>query len=433
MVTLPRRRFMQGSALAAALAAAAACSSGSDGSGSSGGSGGEVAFEGTGPITWVQGKDNSGGMVQKRIDEWNELYPDEKVTLIELSAEADQQRQSMVQNAQTNSEAYDVISVDNVWVSEFAANQWIVELPADELKNDDIIQPVWDTGVYMDRFYAMPFATDAPVMFYRKDLLEEAGVEVPTTWEEVTAAVDAVRALPGHENIGGFGGQWAKYEGLTCNISEFIHTAGGAFYDDEGNLVINTPETVAGVKAAIDAFSGDYIPTKALEWMEEDGRNAFESDSLLFYRQWPYQYANNLENLGTDKFDVAALPTIGGNAFVPTLGGHNCAITTNCQNKATALKFIKWFTSEDSERYALDTQTLAPILGSLYEDEEMLEKFPYLPILKDSLDAAKGRPQAVAYGDVTAAIQDAVYPELQKGGSAEDAVAALESRLKDLA
>ena len=426
MATLPRRRFMQGSTLAIALACAAACSKGDSGSSS----GEPVVFEGTGPITWVQGKDNSGGKVQARIDEWNKLYPDEEITLIELSAEADQQRNDFINNAQTNSKAYDVISVDNIWVSEFAANQWIVELPAEELKNEDVIQAVWDTGVYRDKFYAMPFATDAPVMFYRKDLLEQAGVKVPTTWEEVKAAVDAVRKLSGYESIGGFGGQWAKYEGLTCNISEYIHTAGGAFYDDQGGLLLNSPESIAGMTNAVNGFKDGYIPKEALEWKEEDGRSAFESGKLLFYRQWPYQYANNLENLGADKFDVAALPSIDGKEFVPTLGGHNCGITKNCKNKATALKFVKWFTSEESERYALDTQTLAPILGSLYEDAEMLEKFPYLPILKASLDRAKGRPHAVSYGDVTAAIQDATYPAIKGESTAEEAIKTMETTLQ---
>ena len=70
-------------------------------------------------------------------------------------------------------------------MAEFAANQWILELPMDELKNDDIIESVWNTGIYRDKLFAVPFATDAPVMFYRKDFLEEAGVKVPTTWDEV--------------------------------------------------------------------------------------------------------------------------------------------------------------------------------------------------------------------------------------------------------
>ena len=426
--SLPRRRFIQGSALAAALGAAAACSRGD-----SGGGGTTADFSGTGQIAYAQGKDFSAGMVQAHLDEWNEQNPDEQVTLIELSESADQQRQSLINNAQTQSDAYDVISVDVVWVAEFAANQWVLELPIDDLTNDDIIQPVWDAGCYMDRLFAMPYVTDAPLMYYRKDFLAEAGVtEVPTTWDGIKSAVDAVRALPGHESIGGFGGQFAKYEGLTCCAAEFIHTAGGDFFDDQNQVIVNSPESVKGLQNLMDGFKDGYIPGDAREWKEEDSRNAFEDGNLVFQRQWPFQYANNLENLGEDKFGVAALPSIDGKSYVPTLGGHYCGVSAFSKNKATALKFIQWWTAKESEQYRLDKQANAPILGSLYEDAEMIQKYPYLPTLRASLDAAEARPKAVAYGDVTAAIQDAIYPAIQQQTTAEQAITGLEEALKNL-
>ena len=426
--SLPRRRFIQGSALVAALGAAAACSRGD-----SGGGGTTADFSGTGQIAYAQGKDFSAGMVQAHLDEWNEQNPDEQVTLIELSESADQQRQSLINNAQTQSDAYDVISVDVVWVAEFAANQWVLELPIDDLTNDDIIQPVWDAGCYMDRLFAMPYVTDAPLMYYRKDFLAEAGVtEVPTTWDGIKSAVDAVRALPGHESIGGFGGQFAKYEGLTCCAAEFIHTAGGDFFDDQNQVIVNSPESVKGLQNLMDGFKDGYIPGDAREWKEEDSRNAFEDGNLVFQRQWPFQYANNLENLGEDKFGVAALPSIDGKSYVPTLGGHYCGVSAFSKNKATALKFIQWWTAKESEQYRLDKQANAPILGSLYEDAEMIQKYPYLPTLRASLDAAEARPKAVAYGDVTAAIQDAIYPAIQQQTTAEQAITGLEEALKNL-
>ena len=426
--SLPRRRFIQGSALAAALGAAAACSRGD-----SGGGGTTADFSGTGQIAYAQGKDFSAGMVQAHLDEWNEQNPDEQVTLIELSESADQQRQSLINNAQTQSDAYDVISVDVVWVAEFAANQWVLELPIDDLTNDDIIQPVWDAGCYMDRLFAMPYVTDAPLMYYRKDFLAEAGVtEVPTTWDGIKSAVDAVRALPGHESIGGFGGQFAKYEGLTCCAAEFIHTAGGDFFDDQNQVIVNSPESVKGLQNLMDGFKDGYIPGDAREWKEEDSRNAFEDGNLVFQRQWPFQYANNLENLGEDKFGVAALPSIDGKSYVPTLGGHYCGVSAFSKNKATALKFIQWWTAKESQQYRLDKQANAPILGSLYEDAEMIQKYPYLPTLRASLDAAEARPKAVAYGDVTAAIQDAIYPAIQQQTTAEQAITGLEEALKNL-
>lgn len=179
----------------------------------------------TSPVAWVQ----------KRLDEWNAKYPKEKVSLIELSSEADQQRQSLINAAQTNSAAYDVIGLDLVWVAEFAANRWIVEIPSDT-KPVGVIDSVWETGSYRGKQYAVPYATDAPIMYYRKDFLEQAKVEIPKTWEDVKKATEAVRKLPGMQNIGGFGGQWAKYEGLTCNIAEFINTCGGAIVDDSGKV-----------------------------------------------------------------------------------------------------------------------------------------------------------------------------------------------------
>lgn len=82
------------------------------------------------------------------------------------------------------------------------------------------------------------------------------------------------------------------------------------------------------------------------------------------------------------------MPSIDGKAYTPTLGGHNCAITTNCKNKATALKFVKWWTSKESEQYNLEKQSNAPIYGELYTKDENVKKLPYLPTLKASLDAA---------------------------------------------
>ncbi len=57
---------------------------------------------------------------------------------------------------------------------------------------------------------------------------------------------------------------------------------------------------------------------------------------------------------------------------------------------------------------------------SLYSDPELIKKFPYMPILKKSIETAKPRPIAVKYGDVTLAIQDAAYSALQ-GQTAPDA------------
>ena len=115
-----------------------------------------------------------------------------------------------------------------------------------------------------------------------------------------------------------------------------------------------------------------------------------------------------------------------------SLGGHNVAISSFCKNKATAYDFIKWFTSEEIGKRMLTEQTLAPIYTALYEDPELIDQYPYLPALKGSIESAAPRPQVVNYGDVSAAIQDAVFPVLQRQATPEQALKDLSAKLTEL-
>lgn len=81
----------------------------------------------------------------------------------------------MLNNAQAKSDAYTVLGLDVVWTAEFAANQWVVELPQDGFPLDELIPSTVVTGTYFDKLYGVPFTTNAQLLFSRTDLLEKAG------------------------------------------------------------------------------------------------------------------------------------------------------------------------------------------------------------------------------------------------------------------
>ena len=135
-----RRKAMAVAVAATTFFGLAACGGG----GGSDSSSSSTKIEGTGPITLVQGKDTSG-FVQGVLDDWNKEHPDEKARLIELPEDADSQREKMLQNAQTKSDAYDVLVTDVVWTSEFAANRVLIPLPESEFPLDKMLKPVVDT------------------------------------------------------------------------------------------------------------------------------------------------------------------------------------------------------------------------------------------------------------------------------------------------
>ncbi|MEV8437774.1 ABC transporter substrate-binding protein [Actinosynnema sp. NPDC051121] len=406
----------------------ASCSSGGD----KGGEQPSGALEGRGEITFATGKDTSGNM-QKLVDEWNSSHANEQVRIIELPESADAQRQQMVQNAQVKSDAYTILNLDVVWTAEFAANRWVVELPSDQFELDKFLQPAIKTAQYRDKLYAVPVYSDGGLLYYRKDLLDAAGQKPPKTWAELIAACQAVKAT--QPAIGCYAGQFEKYEGLTVNFDEAVHSAGGDVVDSSGKPVVDSPEAKAGLDALVTGFQQGVIPQKAITYKEEEGRRAFQAGELLFHRQWPYQWNLAGKTDGSSqvagKFDVAPLPGLKGPGS-STLGGHNFAISAFGKNKATALDFIKFFTSESSQRSNLLATSQAPTLASLYDDAELIKQFPYLPTLKESILSAKPRPQAVRYGDVTQAIQEAAYAALTSAKTSDAALKDLQAKLQDL-
>nr|MBA2769683.1 extracellular solute-binding protein [Sporichthyaceae bacterium] len=173
----------------------------------------------------------------------------------------------------------------------------------------------------------------------------------------------------------------------------------------------------------------------AITYKEEEGRRAFQEGRLIFHRQWPYQYGLANATDGTSKvagkFEVAPLPGMDGPG-ASSLGGHALGISAYSKNKKSALEFIKFYTAKEQSQKFLEEGSLAPIYTSIYDDTALQEKFPYLPILKESILNAVPRPKVVRYGDATLAIQDAAYGALSGDMTTEEALEQLQTQLEEL-
>jgi len=387
-------------------------------------------FEGKGPITLATGKDTSG-YLQSALAKWNKDHPNEQARLIELPESADQQRQQMIQNAQTKSDAYTILNVDVVWTAEFAANGWIEELPANQFPLDKMLKGPAETAKYFNKLYAAPYLTDGGMLYYRKDLLDAAGItSPPKTWAEMKTACDKVRAT--NAGIGCYAGQFEKYEGLTVNFAEAVQSAGGAIVDDQGKPVVNSPEAKKGLDFLVDGLKSGLMPRASITFKEEEGRRAFQDGKLIFHRQWPYQYTKANATDGSSKvagkFAVAPLPGDSGEGK-SSLGGHNLAISKFAKNKGSAIEFIKFLTSEAEEKLHLQKTSEAPVYAALYDDPELIKQFPYLPTLKASVDGAVPRPRAVKYGETTTAIQEEAYAAMTGKKTSDQALQDLQNKL----
>ena len=215
-------------------------SGGGGGGGSSTSGGGGVKVEGAkvidpksmdnppkGTVKYCQGKDTTGDGKAK-VALFNKKFASQgyKATLTEFPASADQQRAQFIQRQQAKSDDCDVFSSDVIWTAEFASQKWLYDLtPYVQAQKSKFIGAPLETVHYADKYWGVPFASDAAFIYYRTD---KGGGAPPSTWQQVYA--DAAKQ-------GGLVYQGAPYEGLTCDYLELAFAAGGTVLNDGGDEV----------------------------------------------------------------------------------------------------------------------------------------------------------------------------------------------------
>nr|WP_260408222.1 ABC transporter substrate-binding protein [Planomonospora venezuelensis] len=387
--------------------------------------------DGSGPFTLVIGRDTTS-YLQPLLDRWNREHPAERVTLLELPEAADEQRAQMVANLQARSDRYDVLGLDVVWTAEFADAGWIVPLDRSLFPLDRFLQPVVATAVYRDKLWAVPYTANAGLLYYREDLLAKEGFTPPRTWAELR---EQARALHDEYGIGGYAGQFLAYEGLTVNFAEAVQSAGGGpILSRDGTQVTMDP---AGAKTGLDFLMGGFregwIPPESLSYKEEESRLAFQEGRLAFARNWPHAYGPATQSGIAGKFTVTRLPGLDGPGS-GSLGGTNLALSAYSRRQKSAVEFIRYFTGLENQRRVLTQGSFPPVWAELYDDPALIKRFPYLPVLKQSILSATPRPVTANYDQVSLAIASAVSNALTRPfeESSGDVVASMRNQLNEI-
>ena len=232
-------------------------------------------------------------LARKQIQEFQELHPEIRVTYQATPSSASERHTLYVTWLSSRSAEIDVLSLDVIWVAEFAAAGWLVPLDgyvaATNMALDDFLPAGLISSTYQGRLYSLPWFADAGVLYYRKDLYEQAGLPPPRTFADLLA----VRGLK--ERFGlpyGFIFPGQAYEGLVCVLLEFIWSNGGRIFDDQGRLVLDSPQNREALSTLVDLVYRDGVsPLAVTTFMEEDCRHAFEQGYAVLMRNWPYAYA----------------------------------------------------------------------------------------------------------------------------------------------
>ncbi|MGV3491420.1 MAG: ABC transporter substrate-binding protein [Devosia sp.] len=379
--------------------------------------------------------------LQSQIDRYVAANPEDTVTIVPMpSSTSDQFGQYRLWLAAGNTDI-DVYTTDVIWAPQLADHFTdLTEATKDII--DGYFPAIVESQTADGKLVALPSFTDAPALYYRKDLLEKYGKTPPTTWAELEATAkeiqDAERAA-GNPDMWGFVFQGNAYEGLTCDALEWVKSnGGGQIVEADGTISINNPQAAAAIDRAA-TWIDNISPPGVLAYTEEESRGVWQLGNAVFMRNWPYAYALGAaaDSPINGKFDVTTLPMGDGEGArsAATLGGWNLAVSKYSPDQEAAIRLVRFLSSPEEQKIRAIELTNLPTLVATYEDPEVAEKAPIIPLWKEVFQNAVPRPSAPTgtnYNEVSSLFWSAVHETLSGNGTAAENLEVLEADLQEL-
>jgi multiple sugar transport system substrate-binding protein len=332
-MAIPRRRFLSlTGGLAAAAAGLTACGSntgrpeaGSSSSGSAGGgSTGNVEL-----TQWYHEYGENG--VQEAVKRYAAGYDQAKVTVKWNPGEYSK----LVSAALLTNNVPDVFEYGNGPTLDMIKAGQVVDL-TDTLGSakDQFAPSVLAAMTWEDKIWAIPQTVDMQMLYYRKSLLAKAGVQPPSTLEELVTAARAVKT----KDIGGF---FAGNDGGLGVLGDQLIWAAGLeqINADKTGIGFDDPAMYAGLSSWRDFSKDGVLQSASKDWF--DAAPFVNEETAM---QWTGLWVlPDVEKAFGDDFGVVPFPAIGaGGRQVVPFGAFSACVSAKGANPDAAKAFVKW-------------------------------------------------------------------------------------------
>jgi multiple sugar transport system substrate-binding protein len=368
------------------------------------------------------------GIWQRLFDQFHQANPGIRIQFIEGPSATNTREDLYVTSFLSGETTYDLIYADVPWIPKFAAAGWLEDLtdrwPAESWER--FIPGAIIGGSYRSRIYRAPTQLNGGMLFYRKDLLESAGLQPPETFTEL---VKISQQLQNPGELWGYVWQGKQYEGLSCVFLEVLAGFGG-FWIDEERVGLEQAEAVAAVKFLRDCIHSLGIsPAGVTTYTEEESRNLFHAGKAVFHRNWPYVWplSQKEDSPVRDKVGIIPVPHAANGKSASTLGGWGFCIAKSSRNKEAAWKFIEYITALPQIRQLHEATGMEPALRQYYEESNQPEDQAIYEVMLKTIP----RPPIPQYAQASDILQRYVSAALTNQMTPEQAMeaAARETRL----
>ena len=191
------------------------------------------------------------------------------------------------------------------------------------------------------KLYGVPFGSNDLLLFYNEDMLEAAGCEIPTTWDELLEAAKACTT----DTVSGFAFSSLQNEEGTFNFLPWVWSTGATAYEinSEGGI-----KALSFIKELVDSGA---MTKEAINWTQGDTMHQFIAGNLAMMINGTWQIPTMRSEVPDLKWNVAPIPQDAQQAS--GLGGENYAVIAG-GNEEAAIKFLEFATNKDTCLYMMN-------------------------------------------------------------------------------
>ncbi|MDR5904446.1 sugar ABC transporter substrate-binding protein [Franzmannia qiaohouensis] len=374
-------------------------------------------------ITVATVNNNDMVIMQSLTDEFEQAHPG--ITLNWVVLEENVLRQRLTTDIATGGGQFDVMTIGTYEAPIWAERGWLVPLDdlPEEYQVDDLLRPVRDGLSHDGTLHALPFYGESSMLYYRTDLFEEHGIEMPDqpSWDEVYEWAGQIhdpdnrlygiclRGKPG----------WGENMAF---VSTLVNTFGGRWFDEDWNPEINSPEWQEAISFYVDLMNS-YGPPGA-------SSNGFNENQALFSsgrcgmwidatsaagRIYDPRESDVAEVLGFSQAPVAETPK--GSHW---LWSWALAIPASSEEQDAAKQFVTWATSQEYIELVGETEGWTSVppgtRASTYEDERYIEAAPFASFVLEAMQNADPTDSTLKPSPYTG-VQFVGIPEFQAIGT----------------
>jgi multiple sugar transport system substrate-binding protein len=363
-----------------------------------------LAFAQTTELRAVIWRSETPKLWEQIVAGFERRHPGVKI-VVEIGPQSSTQLHDLLtQKLKNRDPKLDVFLMDSIWPAEFASAGWA--LPLDPYfagaEQKQFLPSAISANRYRGQIFGAPLFIDAGVLYYRKDLLAKYNLEPPRTWPDLVETARTILAREqGAQQLFGYSGQFKQYEGLVCNMMEYVLANGAALWDETRMVsVIDDARALDAVRFVRERVIGEIAHRGVLAYEEPESLALFTQGRAIFHRNWPYAWkvANDPNNSKiAGKVGLSALPGFPGRKGASALGGWQLGVSRFSKKPDLAWQLVGFITgAEIQKRIALATGR-APSRVGLFDDPEINAAIPQLKYLLETFEQAVPRPATPVY------------------------------------